>query len=44
LKYVSIQYKDSFLIDKLPIDIPDDWDDFLSVIKKEKNENSIKVA
>lgn len=41
-KYASSQYKDSFLIDKLPIDIPDDWDNFLSVIEKEKIENSIK--
>jgi len=41
-KYASRQYKDSFLIDKLPIEIPDDWDDFLSVMEKEKIENSIK--
>jgi len=41
-KFVSSKYKDSILIDKLPIEIPDDWDSFVSKVEKERIENSIE--
>ena len=40
-EFVSSKYKDSVLIDKLPIDIPDDWSDFVGMKEKAKIEKSI---
>jgi len=40
-KFVSSKYKESALVDRLPIDIPDEWDSFVSIVEKERIENSI---
>ena len=41
-EFVSSEYKDSILMDQLPIDIPDEWDDFVGMLEKERIEKSIE--